>query len=64
MEGVKKKAKDLGLAADPGPEVEGYIPKCADELYNVGEKGRVVEADDEVEDILDVSPEHEEEKEL
>ena len=65
MEGVKKKAEELGMAADPGPEIESYVPKDFDELYNVAEEGRVVEAEDEIEDsILDVAPEDEEEEEL
>ena len=65
MEGVKKKAEELGMTADPGPEITGYVPKGADELYNVSEEGRVVEAEDEIEDsILDVAPEDEEEEEL
>ena len=65
MEGVKKKVKELGMTADPGPEIEGYVPKGADELYNVSEEGREVEAEDQIEDsILDVAPEDEEEEEL
>ena len=64
MEGVKKKAKELGMAADPGPEVAGYVPKGAEELYNMAE-GREVEAEEEVVDsIFDAAPEDEEEEEL
>ena len=62
MEGVKKKAKELGMSAEPGPAVEGYVPKDSNELYNV-EEGREVEVNDEIEfSILDVAPEVEEEE--
>ena len=44
MEGVKKKAKELGMSAESGPAVEGYVPKDSNELCNV--EGREVEAND------------------
>ena len=61
MEGVKKKAKDLGMSAEPGPPVVGFVDKDAVELYNIDKNGEELEPA-EVEDavICDISIEEEE----
>ena len=52
MEGVKKKAKELGMTADPGPVVKGFVDKVADDLYNVAEDGNLIEPEAEEEALI------------
>ena len=41
--GVVKKAKELGMTADPGPEIEGYVDE---HFQDAAPAGSEVEVDD------------------
>ena len=44
MEGVKKKAEELGMAADPGPPVAGYVDQ---QFIDVQAQGQEIDVVDE-----------------
>ena len=65
MEGVKKKAKELGMFAEPGPPVPGYVDKLAENLYKIEEDGSLIEPKGEEDaNICNIKMEEEDEFEL
>ena len=56
MEGVKNKAKELGMSAEPGPPVAGFVDKNADDLYKIDENGNEIKpAAEENAQICDIA---------